>query len=266
MRPDIAKVIVERPRPGSSRHVARRFRRIDPKAIALTDDDVEVLPSRIGHKRAAALAGDRKSLNENLSPLRRFLAKQVGRPWDKVWAEISAHMRPDNTVQQHVRDHVQDFVAYRTFAKNGRIFIGGRFGGPQPLSDRSWPELFVDPRTGLLCRNKARQSSRIRQRRLKADAARKLNGRLRSISHDRQLHLLDDGNWWEVTLAPIPHIARPVADVPVADVIDRARLSDLAPAERYQRYGVYAISKRPLSRKELKSLRLRECGRAHACG
>ena len=264
MRRDLAKVIVERPRPGSSRHVARRFCRMDPKSIALTEDDFDAFPSRIGHKRAAVLAGDRKSLNENLAPLRRFLGKQVGRPWNKVWAELSAHIRPENIVQQHVRDHVKDFVAYRTFAKGGQVFIIGRFGGPQPLCQSNWPELYVDPITGLLRRNNARQISRARQRSFKADAARQVAQRMRTISPDRQLHLLCDGNWWEVVLAGIPQ-GRVVAasgaqrfvDQPVVDAIDRAGLSELPLAERYQRPGVFAVSKRPLSRKELKSLKLR---------
>ena len=91
-----------------------------------------------------------------MSPLRRFLLKQVGRPWDKVWSDISAHVRADSTVQQHVRDHIRDFVACRTFLRDGEIFIATRrFGGPQPLAESAWPALYVDPRTGLLCRNKA---------------------------------------------------------------------------------------------------------------
>jgi hypothetical protein len=48
MRWDMSKVIVERPR----------------------------RTSRLGHKRDASLAEDRKSLNEKLAPLRRYLAKQ----------------------------------------------------------------------------------------------------------------------------------------------------------------------------------------------
>jgi hypothetical protein len=47
------------------------------------------------------------------APLRRFLKRQVGRPWDKVYSEIAAHLRADNTVRQHVRDHLRNFVAVK---------------------------------------------------------------------------------------------------------------------------------------------------------
>ena len=49
-------------------------------------------------------------LNENLAPLQRYLARQVGRPWNKIYAEIAEHLKPTSTVQQHVRDHLKDFV------------------------------------------------------------------------------------------------------------------------------------------------------------
>lgn len=264
MRPDMSKVIVERPRPGSERHVARRFRRLDPKHIDLSDDASDAYPRQIGHKRAAALAGDRKSLNENLTPLRRYLASQVGRPWSKIWSEMSAHVRVDNALQQHVRDHVEDFVAYRTLARNGAIFISGRFGGLTSLADSRWPELYVDPRTGLLCRNKRCRSFKADRRRAE-DARRKtLAVRLRVIDDRHQLLLLSDGNWWEVTLAPIPQETVPgrfgsrLVDMPVIDVVERAGLSPFPREDRYDRTGVYATAKRALSAREIRVRRLRD--------
>lgn len=256
MRRDMAKVIVERPRPGSSRHVPRRFARLDPKHIPLTDDDLDPFPSRLGHRRAARLAGDWKVLNENLTPLRRFLLKQAGRPWNKVWSEISAHVRADSTVQKHVRDHIQDFVANRTFLRNSQVFVASRLG-PRTVADLPWLALYVDPRTGLLCRNKAYGTSwRRRTGRTTADAQ-GLAERLRVLAPDRQLHLLGDGNWWEVMLAAEPQPGAQSSDGPPVDVIERAGLSNLPRAARYDRHGVYAAAKRPLSRKEIKARGLR---------
>lgn len=99
MRDDMARVIVERPRTGGDR--GRKGR-----AVSLKD-----LPKSQGMKRRHVLSGDWKMLNENLAPLRRYLERQVGRPWNKVFPEIARHLRVDNTVQQHVRDHLKDFVA-----------------------------------------------------------------------------------------------------------------------------------------------------------
>jgi hypothetical protein len=78
MRPDMSHVIVERPRRGGGR--TRKGR-----ALAFED-----LPSHEGIRRAHL--SDRKSLNENLNPLERYLTKQVGRVWDAVYAEISGIM------------------------------------------------------------------------------------------------------------------------------------------------------------------------------
>jgi hypothetical protein len=125
MREDMARVIVERPRLGGGR--TRKGR-----AIAFDD-----LPAQEGMRRRYGRFGDRKMLNENLAPLRRYLDRQVGRPWDAVYSEIARHLRPDNAVQQHVRDHLADFVAVT----------------PHPRRYRFWHEPFhVDPRDGLLKR------------------------------------------------------------------------------------------------------------------
>src|SRR4051794_26222845 len=115
----------------------------------------------------------------------------------------------------------------------------------------SWADLYVDPRSGLLRRNKARLARTTERRREADERAKALARRLRELGPWRQLHLLDDGNWWEVELAPAP------AGLPALDAIERAGLSPLPRAERYARDGVYAAAKRPLSRREIVALKLR---------
>src|SRR5205085_4796318 len=119
-------------------------RRIDAKVMLAQDP--EKIPLQIGLGRWTTMSRNWKSLNENLSPLRRYLEKQVDRPWNKVWSEISENLSAASTVQQHVRDHIGDFVAVRTFISNGTIYVPGRFGGPQPLKDGHY-RMYVDPRT-----------------------------------------------------------------------------------------------------------------------
>ncbi|MBL8706768.1 MAG: hypothetical protein JNM30_18085, partial [Rhodospirillales bacterium] len=96
----------------------------------------------------------RKALNENLAPLIRFLRSRVGKHWTKVYGEISEHLRADNAVQQHVRDHLDDFVAARTSLRNGEILIheSGRWGGPRPLRE-SFCRFYVHPVSGVLHAN-----------------------------------------------------------------------------------------------------------------
>src|SRR5262249_60160409 len=103
MRADMAKVIVERPRFGSRIHgKPKGYRR---SVQRLSEDGG---PPREGMKRRCR--GGCKTLNEHLGPLRRYLDKQVGRPWDKVFSEICAHIDPSSAVQDHVRHHSEDYA------------------------------------------------------------------------------------------------------------------------------------------------------------
>lgn len=255
MRDDMSKVIVERPRLGSRARLARRSRRQDPKQIEVNEEADNALPARIGHGRAARMDRIQKSLNENLAPLRRYLEGQVGRPWDKVFSDISANMRLDNAVQKHVRDHVKDFVATTTVLQDGEIYVMDRYGRMESLAQMRWPiGLYVHPVTGMLCRNDWRRTRRMARRRQDDAGKRALTARMRPLARDRQLHLLEDGNWWDVQLAELPSMAS-LRDV--EDVIERAGLSSVPRAERYDRWGVYACSMRALSRREIRARGLR---------
>ncbi len=182
MRDDMAKVIVERPR------IPDRFER-KGRARPLED-----LPQHEGMRRPHLLRSWGKELNENLQPLRRYLERQVGRPWNKVYAEIAKNLRADNTVQQHVRDHLKDFVAVTP-----RRVFGGWWS-------RSWSglwyqPLYVDPVTGLLCRTDRLPEEKARRRakqRRPPEAPTRIE-----LAPYRELRLID-GLWYEVRLAPMP--------------------------------------------------------------
>lgn len=135
MRPDMFKVIVERPRGGGGvRH----------RECSVDDEN---LPSHEGMSRPHKIRGNYKWLNENLKPLQRFLERRVGRRWDDVYSEICANLRPRSTVQQHVRDHVDCFVN-----RDVRLAPDGSLQSVPPLGE-SWgryTQFFVDPRDGAL--------------------------------------------------------------------------------------------------------------------
>jgi hypothetical protein len=146
----MAKVIVERP----------RFLDTNPrKGRARHWDD---LPSRQGMRRAHVERGCAKNFNENLKPLRRYLERQVGRPWDKVYSEIAARLRVSSTVQQHVRDHLRDFVALHPRRRCWRVVLPG---GRREVRSFLWHEpLYVDPATGLLKRTRDLPEEKRRRR------------------------------------------------------------------------------------------------------
>jgi hypothetical protein len=137
MRADMSRVIVERPRRGG----------VDRRGRPLRLDD---LPQHESMRRRHRIAGDRKELNENLGPLRRYLERQVGRPWNKVYSEIAARLRADNTVQQHVRDHLRDFVAIKPRRRYGYFICPG--DRKEPFSRLWYQPLYVDEKDGILKR------------------------------------------------------------------------------------------------------------------
>jgi hypothetical protein len=265
MREDMAKVIVERPRIVDYHPRKGRAR------------PLEELPKQLGMRRSQQERHGEKVLNENLAPLRRFLERQVGRPWNKGYSEIAARLRADNTVQQHVRDHLEDFVAIRP--RRG-ISPSYRWG------DGLWYEpLYVDSRDGILKRTD--RLPEVRKRREARKHAKPAVERI-ELSRTRALHRID-GIWYEVALAALPKpeyrlqaelervtlkrsqgtrsvvdmwvTRRRLANGPVYDVARRVYVQ-LGPAvdnawdwrwylrDHPERH--YAVAKRQLSRKELR--------------
>ncbi len=141
MRQDMNKLLVERPRCGW------RTRKLNRGKIKAAGEDY---PSRIGVRRQRATNGSKtKYLNENLAPLKRYLGKQAGRPWDKIYSELRANISPKNAVQMHILEHVHDFVARPVIGKDGAWIWPRRFAwsdGPKK------GQLYIHPRDGILKR------------------------------------------------------------------------------------------------------------------
>ena len=265
MREDMAKVIVERPRIVDYRPRKGRAR------------PLEELPKQLGMRRSQQERHGEKVLNENLAPLRRYLERQVGRPWDKVYSEIAARLRADSTVQQHVRDHLEDFVAIRP--RRG-VLASYRWG------DGLWYEaLYVDPRDGILKRTDRlpEVKARRRQQRQQKSALERIE-----LSKTCQLRRMN-GIWYEITLAPLPEpeyelfvqvrnvhfrryklngsltenevstqrlVSPPVFDVATGQAVYAGPEIDTETAWRWYRRDHpdrrYAVAKRQLSRRQLR--------------
>jgi len=191
MREDMAKVIVTRPRSGWR----LKTRRHKAKAQALLDP--ESAPRR-GKIRPSVRT---KRLNEHLGPLRRYLWKQRGRPWNEVYSEICANLRPTNTVQQHVRDHVSDFVLTDVREVDGRLvrIDGYLMWDVEYYPTTRWRMLYVCPRSGLL--KAARRRPCTWERRGKG-APRAADDTLR---FDENVHYQRiDGIWYALELEDVP--------------------------------------------------------------
>jgi hypothetical protein len=141
----MAKVLVERPRHGGG------WRRPGRPARALED---------AAPREGMRLRGT-KHFNEHLGPLGKYLGRQVGRPWNKVFGEMRAHIKPGNTVQEHILSHIDQFLAIHVdkVAPSPQAPCGVRY---QPHTRRSrWGAvdvgmLYVDPDDGLIKRARRR--------------------------------------------------------------------------------------------------------------
>lgn len=202
----MAKVIVERPRIGS------RNSSDDPKGWRRRrygkGNDPEDLPSKESMSRGRKY-GDDKQLNEHLRPLYRYLDKQVGRPWDKVFSEICERINMNSTVQRHIMQHVFDHVADKLHVgDDGVPMIHYSFGGFRPIYD-SWYKLYVHPVDGLLKKVKKPKNWKSKPwiganwgHQKKKEEAR-ANGPDWKETRPHQFHKIK-GIWYIAELEPIP--------------------------------------------------------------
>jgi hypothetical protein len=242
MRVDMPKILVERPRPPSRVPRGRDGRKFRDGS------DAAFLPMKAGYR-------DRKSLNENLRPLARYLARQVGRPWDKVYSEMRAVIDGRNAVQRHILEHLNNYVAVHTRVVDGHhIDLGRQLLGLQTV----WQPLYVDPRTGLLRRNSDELSWRRTWRQRQLARNRKRAEVWRQVSACRQLHLVE-GCWFEVEIASLPQPPERRWDVLLRRAVnartsaEHRRMDDQTTIDVYGRAGVYAVSKRQLGAREIRA-------------
>jgi hypothetical protein len=127
--------------------------------------------------------------SENLAPLRRYLEAQVGRPWDKVYSEIRAHVDADSAVQYHILQHLYDRLAVSVWREaDGVLWYQNRWGRSRPLHESWGIRLYICPDTGLIRRVKRRREQ---------PAAAKPPDHLPATSDDHEYRDLG-GQWYEV--------------------------------------------------------------------
>jgi hypothetical protein len=96
MRPDMERVLTERPRRGSS-DKAKKLKGSQKKRYLM------------GKMPRLYRGGGTKELSDYLSPLYRWMRKQVGRPWGEVWHEI-CQITGTGVIGLHLRSHVFDLL------------------------------------------------------------------------------------------------------------------------------------------------------------
>lgn len=232
------KVVIERPRwnPGPGKNGRR---------ANLPD---EQLPKFEGIKRPHTC---RKGLTDLLGPLKRWLQSQVGRPWNDVYSEACAVIKPDSIIRAHVKTHLLQFVERHTFMHDKKVCIldtGYPGRGIIPVTERryGWNLFFVHPESGLLCATpqKSWKTLRAERRLARAETFRWLdcNFALKQI----------DGIWFTCQF-------RVVSDEGPFKAYDHALGQQVGRGGllRCDSQYLHCIGKRQLSRRELRRYGLR---------
>jgi hypothetical protein len=177
----MSKVIVERPRKKPYGAVKGRQKNYD----------FEDMPTK--ESMSKKYGWHNKELNENLAPLKRFLVSKIGQPWNKVHSEICEHIRLDSAVQMHILQHLDHMIETRTYMEGNKVYIHSGLGDI-PVGNSYRGELYVHPKTGLICRAEPAKWER------KAKEVKRID-----VSSLEQYHKIG-GIWYSVSLKEIPKV------------------------------------------------------------
>src|ERR1700722_596161 len=239
MRSDLAKVVTERPRAGlrikSPKGYSRNLQRF-------SDEDH---PKREKiRQKWKTYHNDAKVFTDLLGPLYGYLKKQVGRPWNKVYSEIAKKLPRKSLQGIHIQDHIFQFVELNVVMIDGKPHhkTQPRYSEITEIysvSGEKYPDLYVNPDNGLLCKAKVKK------------IVRKNNQRLPGIKlyPGVQLHKIKDV-WYEVKVKQYAFTFSTVLP-PMEDKVLECYHQNLM--EMKTIYGGYYVgeSKRPLTKKEI---------------
>lgn len=152
MRSDMKKLLCEEGRhPGNVRK---------GKAYRSYDD----MPFREGMSMTSRRNGySGKNFGEHLKPLERYIQKQVGRSWDKVYSEIKESLGSGQTpVESHIFVHLEGYIAVKVvkadLSESDTGLVAHRVLDSTPNGYR-WRvrpgQLFVCPSSGIIKRAKS---------------------------------------------------------------------------------------------------------------
>jgi hypothetical protein len=162
VRHDFGKVVIERPRSGSSARNAkvRWFGRIVEDCEVDGGFEYEG-PTRIpGSAHAEGFLKSKieyKRFTDVLGPVKGYLRSSVGRLWNKVYAELSQALGRGTWPVRHILEQHVDVSAKTYRGVDGAVWeLSPR--GPRKVVPSYRPEFYVEPETGILrvCPKQAR--------------------------------------------------------------------------------------------------------------
>lgn len=154
MRNDMGKVIIERPRYGMRIKQPKGSKKNTPKI------DLEDQPKNEKIRRKwISNWNDSKRSTDVLGPLAGYVRKQIGRPFSKVFSEISKVLRPTGLTGSHAQDHLWRMLITKVVIdEQGRPCHSDmpRFKDKKeniylPIISTKYSDIaYVDPRDGII--------------------------------------------------------------------------------------------------------------------
>jgi hypothetical protein len=185
----MAKVVTEAPRRGHGNPSSKWGRRLAKDEYDLDDHGATRAPIS-PHRQYGWNA---KEFSDVLGPLRRYLRKQAGRSWDKVWSEIAKTLDSRSLTGQHIFDHIRWEVEQEAWIGNdGRLYHKRRWGSIELVDG-----LYVHPATGILSYKPERPRGFRGRRFLSARAALGALGIAVSTDQDVRRYRLEGLRVWE---------------------------------------------------------------------
>ena len=198
MRQDLNKQLCEHERYGSKR--CFKERRHD-KTFTYRDEDGD--DARLHESMKFRYGYDTKSFSENLSPLRGQVRKAVGRPWNKFYSELCEVFDKRSVINQHILEHLRDFICTKVYDKNGVLFVSRGYGPDEALYG-SGIEIFVDPRDGIIKKNPKYKSYKEYNREYSRRHKEEELATFRKLDDDNVLRLIN-GVWFHFKMSNAPY-------------------------------------------------------------
>lgn len=206
MRQDLTKQLCERERSSSHRGYYEcrntkfndQYKEREPLGA---DDMIAVSASSVYRESMKKRYGwDTKEFGEHLAPLYGLIRKYVGRRWDTFYSDLAKAFDRRSVTGQHIYQHLYDRLAdpEKTFIdEDGEVSVYWYGMEPCKLRD-SYSEYYVDPRDGIIKRNKHYQTARQRSASYSAAARREKALVMRAINDSEEYHKVD-GIWYHFT-------------------------------------------------------------------
>lgn len=115
------------------------------------------------------MGGNTKYFNDDLAYLKRFLDRNVGKNWNKVYAKLSEQFDKNSATGLHVFQHLLDYVCLDAVFENGKPYLPTHKRSSWHerthyalYSTENTPRFYVHPKTGQLMKAMLLSTKKLR--------------------------------------------------------------------------------------------------------